>query len=146
MHITKRPALADDVEFARSVHHRAYRGIVVRQYGPWNEEAQDEFFVAAWSSSTHEIILCDDVRCGYMFVEDGDEDIHVRELVIAPDFQGKGIGTHILRNIISQAMARGVLVRLRTHQLNRAVNLYRRLVFRECGQTDSHILMEWQRG
>ena len=145
MHITKRPGLAADVEFTRSVHHRAYREVVVVQYGRWNEEAQDGFFLAAWSMAPHDVILCDDVRCGYMCVEDRDDDIHVRELVIDPDFQGNGIGTHILRDVIERAIARGVPVRLATHRLNRAENLYRRIGFRESGRTDSHILMEWNR-
>lgn len=146
MRITKRPGVGTDVEFARSVHHRAYRDVVVAQYGRWNEEAQDGFFLAAWSLARHDVILCDDVRCGYMCAEDRDDDIHVRELVIDPDFQGKGIGTHILRDVIERAIARGVPVRLATHRLNRAVNLYLRLGFHESGRTDSHILMEWNRG
>lgn len=146
MHITKQPGRGTDVEFARSVHHRAYRDVVVAQYGLWNEEAQDEFFIAAWSLAPHEVILCDDVRCGYMCVEDRDHDIFIRELVIDPVSQGKGIGTHILRDVIERAIARGVPVRLVTQRLNRAVNLYCRLGFRESGRTDSHILMEWKRG
>ena len=146
MHITKRPGLVTDVEFARSVHHRAYRDVVVAQYGQWNEEAQDQFFIAAWSLAPHDVILCDDVRCGYLCAEDRDDNIHVRELVVDPDYQGQGIGTYILRDVIERAIARGVPVLLATHQLNRAVNLYRRLGFRESGRTNSHILMEWNRG
>ena len=42
--ITKRRAEATDAEFARSVHHRAYRDVVIRQYGMWDEKAQDDFF------------------------------------------------------------------------------------------------------
>jgi len=146
MDITKRPGLATDVEFTRSVHHRAYRDVVVAQYGQWNEAAQDQFFIAAWSLAPHDVILCDDVRCGCMSVEDRDDDIHLREFVIDPDSQRKGIGTHLLRDVIERAIARSVPVLLATHQLNRAVNLYRRLGFRESGRTDSHILMEWNRG
>jgi len=146
MRITKRPGLATDLEFVRWVHHRAYRDVVVAQYGRWNEEAQDEFFIAAWSLAPHDVILCDDVRCGYMCVEDRDNDIHLRELVIDPDSQGRGIGTHLIRDVFERATARGVPVSLATHRSNRAVNLYSRLGFRESGRTTSHILMEWNRG
>jgi GNAT superfamily N-acetyltransferase len=146
MHITKRPASATDTEFARSVHHRAYRDVSVRQFGPWDEKAQDEFFADGWSAAAHEIILCDDVPCGYVCVEYRDSDIHVRELVIDPEVQGKGIGSHILREVIEHARARQVPVRLGTFHVNHAVNLYRRLGFREVGKTDTHVLMEWRSG
>lgn len=146
MHITKRPASATDTEFARSVHHRAYRGVSVRQFGPWDERAQDEFFADGWSAAPHEIILCDGAPCGYVRVEERGGDTHVHELVIDPEFQGRGVGSHILREVIEDARVRQVRVRLGTFHANHAVNLYRRLGFREYGQTDTHILMEWRSG
>ena len=146
MHITRYPASATDREFARSVHHRAYREVAVRRYGPWDEKAQDEFFAEDWSEAAFEIILCDGVPCGYLCVEDREGDIHVRELVIDPEFQGKGIGTYILREVMGRARVRQVPVRLGTFHENRAAELYRRLGFREYGRTGTHILMEWRSG
>ncbi len=146
MHIAKRPATAADIDFARSVHHRAYRDVAVRQFGPWDEEAQDKFFSEGWFGAPHEIIECDGVACGYLCVEDREGDIHVRELVIDPEYQGKGVGSHVLREVIGRARARQVPVRLGTFHANRAVNLYRRLGFREVGKTETHILMEWRSG
>lgn len=143
MFITKRPATTGDTEFARLIHHRAYREVVILQYGLWEEASQDKFFVAAWSVATHEIILCDDVPCGYLCVEQRKDSIFLREIVIAPEFQGKGIGTSLLEEVIDQAKMRRLKVRLQTHQMNRAAELYLRLGFRESGRTSTHILMEW---
>lgn len=146
MEITKRPALDADTDFARSVHHQAYRNVSERQYGPWDERAQDEFFAGDWVPAAFEIILCDGVPCGYACVEDRADDIHVRELVILPQFQGRGIGTRMLMDIIARAEARRVPVRLGTHHANRAAGLYRRLGFREFDRTATHVLMEWNDG
>jgi len=143
MNISKRPALDADTDFARSVHHQAYRDVVVRQYGVWEEEAQDDFFKSDWDPPAFEVILCDGMPCGYTRVEDHGIDIHVRELVISPQFQGRGIGTQILRGVIDRAKVRQVPVRLGTQHANRAVELYRRLGFREFDRTGTHILMEW---
>ena len=143
MDIAKRPAQYVDTDFARSAHHVAYRDVIVRQYGVWEEETQDEFFDNDWNPSEFEIILCDAVPCGYMRVEDRGNDIHVRELVILPSFQGKGIGSQILSDIIKRAKICQVPIRLRTQRANRAVELYLRLGFREVGRTETHILMEW---
>src|SRR5438045_7640611 len=115
MNISRRPAAIDDTDFARSVHHRAYRDVIERQYGPWDESTQDKLFAAAWSGAEHEIVLNDEVRCGYTSIEIRADVIYLHELVIDPDFQGRGIGTEILRNVIEQAILRGVPVRLRTH-------------------------------
>jgi len=128
---------------ARAVHHRAYRDVIERQYGLWDETAQDKFFDDAWSAATHEIILCDTVRCGYCCVEPRLNDILVRELVIDPDYQGHGIGTLILQGVLKNSTARNIPVRLRTQTRNRAAALYHRLGFRESARTETHVEMEW---
>lgn len=143
MKISSRPATVADTDFARSVHHRAYRDVIERQYGPWNESTQDELFAAAWSAADHEIVLCDDARCGYTSIENRHDCIYVHELVVDPDFQGRGIGTNILREVMEQAISKGVPVRLRTHVTNRAANLYRRMGFQETARTETHVLLEW---
>ncbi|HVF49924.1 MAG TPA: GNAT family N-acetyltransferase [Pyrinomonadaceae bacterium] len=142
--IDKRPASDADTDFARSVHHQAYRDVVTRQYGVWDVSAQDDFFAGDWDAPAFEIINCDGTPCGYLCVEDCDGDIHVREIVLLPEFQGRGIGSRILREIIERARLRRIPVRLGTHLANRAANLYRRLGFRQFAQTESHILFEWR--
>jgi ribosomal protein S18 acetylase RimI-like enzyme len=143
MEVTKRPARETDTDFARSVHHQAYRDVSVRQFGPWDEMQQDEYFKGDWTSADFEIVLCDGIACGYMCVEDGEHVAHVRELVLLPEFQGRGIGSSLLREVMERASRRGVPVRLETFYVNRALNLYRRLGFQEIGRTETHILMEW---
>ncbi len=144
MKITTRPVLASDTEFARAAHHQAYREVAERQFGPWDERAQDVFFAADWASGQFELLACDDVECGYVCVERQEDCIFVRELVLLPGFQGCGIGSEVLRGVTERARQSGVPVRLGTCHMNRAVDLYRRLGFRETERTDSHILMEWR--
>ena len=136
----------DDTGFARTVHHRAYRDVIEHQYGPWDEATQDRLFDIAWTAAAHEIILCDGVRCGYSSIETRSGDIYLSELVVDPDFQCRGIGTVIIREVIERAIATGVPVRLRTHIVNRAASLYRRMGFQETGRTESHLLLEWNHG
>lgn len=143
MKLEMRAAQERDVDFARLAHHAAYRDVVERQFGPWDENAQDDFFVADWDTRTAEIILADGSPCGYCIVERRSEDIHARELVIHPDFQGQGIGSLFLRGLQDEARRRSVPVRLGTFHENRAVELYARLGFREIGSTETHVLMEW---
>lgn len=138
--ITRRAATDADKDFLRDIHHRAYRDVVTRQFGAWDEALQDEFFEKNWSGVAYEILLFDHRACGYVAVENFTDHIFVRELVIAPEFQGKGIGSAVLRAEMEKAAAK--CVRLQTLLHNRAAKLYERLGFREYGRTETHVKME----
>jgi ribosomal protein S18 acetylase RimI-like enzyme len=142
--VTRRPAVESDWDFFRRCHHAAYREAAERQFGPWDEARQDRFAESSWREATFEILLCDGQPCGYTCVEERADDLHVREIVVHPDFQNRGVGTTVLRQTIERACARGVPVRLGTFLVNRAAELYRRLGFRETGRTATHILFEWR--
>ena len=138
--ISRRAATPADTEWARQLHHAAVQGVVERQFGAWDQAAQDAFFEADWRGGNFEIIDYDGAPCGYACIEDRPDDVHVRELDIDPLFQGKGIGTAILTATIELARARGVPVVLGTLHENEAAGLYRRLGFVETERTATHIL------
>ena len=142
MRITRRPATDDDVDFARAAHHRGYRDTVVRQFGRWDEARQDVFFEEGWRAAQHEILLCDGEPCGYVSVEQFPDYTHVRELVVHPDFQRRGIGSAFLREVIAEAEARQVPVRLGVLRENTAIEFYRNLGFAQYGETETHILLQ----
>jgi len=143
MKLTTRPAAATDREFARHAHHQAYHDVVVRQFGKWDEALQDNFFAGDWAGAKVEILLWDGVPCGYASIEHHTDCIHVRELVLLPEYQQRGIGTSLLNVTIAQARERCVPVKLGVLRQNRAIGLYRRLGFVDCGRTETHTLMEW---
>jgi len=138
-----RRAHESDAEFARLTHHAAYRDVVERQFGAWDEVQQDGFFFAQWDPAATEVILDDGHPSGYCCVERRGDDIHLRELVVHPDRQGRGIGTWLVEELQREAAEVSIPVRLGTFHKNRALQLYRRLGFTEINATDTHVLMEW---
>lgn len=140
MNVTRRPAIDSDVAWARSVHHAAVRAVVERQFGAWSATDQDRFFDNDWSGGDFEVIEFDRQVCGYACIESRVADVHIRELVVAPEFQRRGIGTFIIKAAIELARERAVPVVLGTLHTNEAGNLYRRLGFIETGRTDTHTL------
>ena len=146
MDITLQPATKADTEFARSVHHRAYHNAVVTQFGTWDENAQDGFFETEWSQPGHEIVLWHGTPCGYARYERLASEIQAHELVLLPEFQGKGIGSFLLRKMLAEGTDRHVPVTLKVLQRNRAFELYTKLGFKEIGRTDTHVLMKWTPG
>jgi ribosomal protein S18 acetylase RimI-like enzyme len=138
--LSQRPAARADAEWARQTHHAAVRAVVERQFGGWNEAQQDRFFENDWTGGTFQIIEYEGQPCGYVSVDDRPDEVHVRELVIAPAFQYRGIGTAVMSAVIETARQRQVPVLLGTLHENVAANLYRRLGFVEVGKNDSHTL------
>ncbi|HUS62170.1 MAG TPA: GNAT family N-acetyltransferase [Acidimicrobiales bacterium] len=143
MTLTRRAVIDSDLDAARTAHHAAYRDVVEAQFGSWDEAVQDEFFANDWSGATFEVLAWDSTFCGYVAVESRPDDVHVRELVIHPDFQGRGIGTAVLTDAMGVARERSVPVHLATFRLNRASDLYRRLGFVEIDRDETHVTFRW---
>ncbi|MCR4274859.1 MAG: GNAT family N-acetyltransferase [Candidatus Campbellbacteria bacterium] len=141
--LKRRPAEEQDYEFARQVHHASYRDVVEKQFGSWDEQKQDKFFRSAWESSPHELIYCNGEPCGYFSMHETDDAIQLHELVLLPEFQGQGIGSEILKESLEQVRAKHKPVRLQVLKKNKAANLYRRMGFKETGETETHIEMEF---
>jgi ribosomal protein S18 acetylase RimI-like enzyme len=137
-HISLRSATKSDAEFARVLHHRALRDVVVRQFGPWDEELQDGFFKQSGFPDGFEVIQFDGTPCGYVRTEVSGSESEVHNLYIDPDYQRKGIGTLLIKQVI----AIGRPVRLQVlFENTEAADLYKRLGFRVVGSSDTHFQM-----
>lgn len=142
MNIQTHPATEDDKRFARRTHHAAYRDVVLRQFGAWDENRQDQFFESKWSDSDLQIIVVDGKRCGFATVKPRPDEIQLVELVLDPSFQRQGIGTRLIHQWISFAEKNHIPVRLQVLIQSDAITLYDRMGFQEYGRTETHILMQ----
>ena len=142
--LVRRPAALADTDFARNAHHAAYRDVVVQQFGEWDESRQDDFFANDWAGASFEIIEVAGEPCGYVAIESRDGGVHVRELVVLPEYQNRGIGTAVLESAIATAEASAVPVVLGALHANRAAVLYRRLGFEEFDRTATHTMFRRQ--
>lgn len=142
--ISLREVTEKDTEFARVAHHTAYRDVVERQFGSWDEKLQDKFFYDNWNKPGFKIISLDDVPCGYTRIEYLPNQVEVYELVISPDCQNKGIGTFVLNKFTEEARKRNVAAKLQVFSQNRAIELYKRIGFTEVDRSDNHVIMEWR--
>jgi ribosomal protein S18 acetylase RimI-like enzyme len=139
VHVQRRAATPDDHETARQLHHLAYRDVVERQFGGWDEAAQDGYFDAAWHAHAHDLLERAGRVCGYVAIELADDQMVLHELVVHPEYQGRGIGSHVLRDVTAEARIVGLPVTLQVlHHNARAAALYERFGFRVCGSTATH--------
>jgi GNAT superfamily N-acetyltransferase len=74
-------------------------------------------------------------------VEEGPAEIFLGSLLILPGYQGRGLGTAVIRDVIGRAERLGLPVALQVLKVNPAIRLYQRLGFATVGETATHFLM-----
>lgn len=141
--LDRRPATDADYEFARLTHHAAYKDVVTRQFGSFEEKEQDIYFDKAWKQVNHEIIEVAGESVGYCSLEDRGYEIFIGAIVIHPHFQGRGLGTALIQHVIEEAKQRDIPVRLQVFKKNAAFELYKRLGFEVIVEQDVRYIMRY---
>ena len=65
----------------------------------------------------------------------------MRTIEILPEYQNRGVGSAVIRDVLAQAQAEGLPVGLQVLKVNPARRLYERLGFNVVGETATHYLM-----
>lgn len=143
MDLVLRPAAPQDEPWARELNSAAYRAVIERQFGFWNDRDQQRQFEDKWAQGQYQLICLAGVPVGVLWAAVDVDHVFINELLILPEQQGLGIGTQVLRDVLGDASARNVPVRLKVLLRNRARALYERLGFKVEAVTATHFLMTW---
>lgn len=76
-------------------------------------------------------------------MDESEDFITLHELVLLPEFQGQGIGSKILSEAMEIAKSKNIPARLQVLKENKAAELYRRMGFKQIGETETHFEMEY---
>jgi ribosomal protein S18 acetylase RimI-like enzyme len=139
-----RAATSSDTPFLRELHHRVYREVVLRQFGEWDEKAQDEWFEKGMADAAFFVAEEDGEPIGAIGLREASDRVHLVELQMLPEYQGQGFGSALLRDQIERAERNQQCLILRVLLENRARDLYARHGFVITGRTDTHYSMERQ--
>jgi GNAT superfamily N-acetyltransferase len=137
MQISLRPATDDDYDFLWRLHCAAMRPYVEKTWG-WDKQWQAEYFHNHFDPTTRQIIEGDGGPIGCILVERREDRIFLAAIEIAPDYQGRDIGTELIQSLCSESDGRGVPVELQVLKVNPARCLYERLGFAVVGETQTH--------
>lgn len=129
-------------DFVFNVKKNAYIKYVEECWGQWNEEDQRKYFdnfINKVKENAH-IIKCNDKYIGFYngeLLENGN--YKVGNICIIPEYQGKGIGTKILQDILKEY--ENTDIEIQYFKQNPVGKLYERLGFVPSGETKFHYQM-----
>lgn len=147
-----RPATAADREFLLSLYANTREEELAQV--PWDEgakaafleqqfSAQDHHYRTNYPGATLDVIEVDGERAGRLYVYRGAVEIRIMDIVLAPPFRGKGVGTALLRELMDEAHSSGRSLSIHVEVQNPARSLYERLGFVPAGEHGIYVLMRW---
>jgi len=132
-----RPATEADYDFLYRLHVVTMKDYVAALWG-WDEAVQQRIFRGRFNPARRQIIVVNGEDAGDLQVELGESELFVSSIHILPEYQGRGIGTAVLRDILQEARAASLPVGLRVLKSNPALRFYERLGFTVIDEIDTH--------
>jgi GNAT superfamily N-acetyltransferase len=141
--LSLRPASGADAEFIYDVLR-----VTLADYLPYVQESLSltddqlrEALRADVDIGQDQIIALHGRDIGVLSVERGENGSFVDKVLILPDYQRWGIGTHLMRAVLDEAFGENLPVRLHVLKVNPARRLYERLGFTVTEETGTAYVM-----
>ena len=123
-------------EFFFQARKEAFRNLITRVWGGWDEAFQRKTFAEEMEGSKPDVILYKNQPIG-CFCLTKQEDCYVFEhFFILPEYQDQGIGSFVLKKSLETADKDRLPVRLRYWNFNPAAALYARMGFEVTGREE----------
>lgn len=140
--LTKRPAAAEDYDFLYTLHKAAMKDSVSLTWG-WDEAWQQNYFRAKFDPARRQILLWRGKPVGTISVQEEEEELYLALIEILPEFQGRGLGTAVIQNLIHQAQQTGKTFTLHVLKTNPdAQKLYKRLGLKVIAEEEFKLKMQ----
>ncbi len=140
MRVTLRPAVVDDILFARTTYFDTMRWIIERLFG-WDEQREEEKFVAQFNAAASQIIVADGKDVGWLQAQEKEAALWLQSLYVIPVMQRQGIGAEVLTTLIERAHTEAKAVTLSVVKINPALQFYERHGFKISHQDECKFYM-----
>jgi ribosomal protein S18 acetylase RimI-like enzyme len=122
---------------------------------PWTEEEKRAFLDMQFNAQTTHydgcypdcaflVIEVDGVSAGRLYVDRQEDEIHLLDIALLPEYRGRGIGGALMADILGEARALGKKVSIYVERFNPAFRLYDRLGFRPLDTNGVYSRMVWE--
>jgi len=127
-HIILRQAEAEHYDFALRLYLLTMQPYV-QELVAWDEPEQRATFAAQWKLDEVSIISVEGNDVGWLQVAELPAEIRLQKFYVSPQYQGSGIGSEVLGNLLVTWRSTGKKIVLRVLVNNPARRLYERLGF-----------------
>lgn len=108
----------------------------VEQIPGWSPEMREAYYLD-FDPKVHQIIVIDGKNAGAVSVIDRGTEVYISNLHLLPEYQGRGLGTRILGDLMRQAASQGVPLTAQAFKRNTAsLKMLERLGYVVTGETD----------
>ena len=151
--LSLRPIKDTDIDFLSTLYAstRAAEMEVVpwsdeekKNFLQWQFEAQHTHYMEHYAKADFDIIMRGKKPVGRLYVDRWDDTIRIVDIALLPQYQGQGIGSRFMKDLISEAEQAGVTVTIHVEHNNPALSLYKRLGFKRIDTNGVYHLMEWR--
>jgi ribosomal protein S18 acetylase RimI-like enzyme len=104
---------------------------------------QHAHYTARYCHGQYYKIRAEGQDVGRLYLDAGQDDVHVIDIAILPAFRNRGIGSAVLRAVQAAARGAGAAVSLQVEKGSPAGRLYDALGFEPAGDSDTHAFMRW---
>ena len=139
MPVALRPALQQDFDYCRHLYFAEMKWIIEELH--LDQAAQENGFQQQWNPTQVRIIALDGADIGWLQTITQDHELFVAQMFLDHPFQRRGIGTEVMKRLITEAARFNQTVRLNVVKINPARRLYERLGFRITHEDDRKFYM-----
>lgn len=108
-------------------------------------QAQRQGYLQQFPTADWQVVLLDDVPIGRLIVDRRPQEVGLMDIALLPPYRSQGIGTKLIKQVMSEATRRQIPVRLYVSKINeQAFRFYEHLKFTTIGETGLHFWMEWR--
>jgi ribosomal protein S18 acetylase RimI-like enzyme len=152
MTISLRPAEPGDEPVLLAIYGSAREAELAMT--EWNEaqkrefveqqfHAQDNYYRANYANASYHVILVDEQPAGRLYVARWPDEIRIMDIALLAAARRRGVGTHLLRELQSEAREARKPLRIHVERFNPALSLYERLGFRLVEDRGVYLFLEW---
>lgn len=123
-----RPATPADLEFIKALHKANFKDQVTAIWG-WDETMQSRLVEERFDPAKLRIIQSNGKDIGALQTEARPEEVILENIQLLPDYQRRGLGSKIIRDVLADADAAQLPVTLTVLRTNPARSLYERFGF-----------------
>lgn len=123
---------------------------------PWSDEQKQAFlemqFEAQGRDYRHryprgefKVIMRNSQPVGRIYLNRGDDLIHILDITVLPEYRNAGIGSKIMNDLLHEATLAGKIVDIFVEDFNPSLRLFERLGFSVARQEGYNLLLESQK-